>query len=69
MKPNLNKERYREILRSMSPQQKLEIVFELSDLANAAMKAGLRSRYPDLSDAQLEELYFERIKACHNQNY
>jgi hypothetical protein len=69
MKTYPNKQRYHEILRSMSPQQKLEKVFELSELANSAFKAGLMSRYPHLSEDELEQLYQEKRKACHNQNY
>jgi len=34
----------------MSPQERLEKSFELTELANAAFKAGLKSRYPRLSD-------------------
>ena len=69
MKTYPNKERYHEILRSMSPQEKIEKVFELSELANAAFKAGLKSRYPHLSEDELHELYIERRKVCHNQSY
>ena len=64
-----NKQRYHEILKSMSPQAKLEKSFELSDLANAAFKAGLKSRFPQLSEAELEQCYLEKLQACHNQNY
>jgi len=53
----------------MSPQAKLEKSFELSDLANAAFKAGLKSRFPQLSEAELEQCYLEKLQACHNQNY
>jgi len=53
----------------MSPQERLEKSFELTELANAAFKAGLKSRYPRLSDEELDRLYLTRLQACHNQNY
>ena len=69
MKTYPHKQRYHEILRNMTPQAKLEKAFELSDLANAAFRAGLKSRYPHLPEDELEQLYQEKLKACHNQNY
>ena len=69
MKTYTNKQRYHEILRGMSPQEKLEKSFELTDFANAAFKAGLVSRYPNLTEDELERLYLEKKKTWHNQNY
>ena len=69
MKAHPNKQRYLAILRSMSPQEKLEKSFELTELANAAFKAGLKNRYPQLSEYELEQLYLEKRKECHNQSY
>ena len=54
---------------NMSPQEKLEKSFELTELANAANLAGLRQRYAHLSDDELGQLYRERRIACHNQMY
>ena len=53
----------------MSPQEKLEKSFELTELSNAAFKAGLKARYPHLCEVELEQLYLEKRKACHNQTY
>jgi len=53
----------------MSAQEKLEKSFELTELANTAFKAGLKNRYPNLTEDELERLYLEKRKACHNQNY
>jgi hypothetical protein len=69
MKTYPNKERYYQILRGMSPQERLEKAFELSDLANDAFRAGLKNRYPDLSTDEFEQLYLEKLRACHNRNY
>jgi len=69
MKTYPNKQRYHEILRAMTPQQRLEKSFELTELANAAFKAGLAQRNPDLSPEELGALYVQRLIACHNQTY
>ena len=69
MKTYPNKQRYYEILRSMSPQEKLLKSFELTEMVNAANRAGLRDRNPGLSEQELEQLFLERQKACHNQIY
>jgi len=53
----------------MSPQEKLEKSFELTDMANEAFRAGLKNRYPQLTEDQLEQLYIEKKAACHNRNY
>jgi len=53
----------------MSPQEKVEKSFELTELAYSAFRAGLKSRCPHLSDDELEQLYQEKRKTCHNQNY
>ena len=69
MKTYPNKQQYHAILRRMSPQDKLLKSFELTELANAAFKTGLRNRYPELSEVELERLYREKRSACHNQSY
>ena len=69
MKTNPNKHRYHQILKAMTPQEKLMRVFELSDLANDACKAGLKDRYPSYTDEELQRLYLEERCKCHNHNY
>jgi hypothetical protein len=69
MKTYPNKQRYHNILKVMTPQEKLEKSFDLTDFSNAAFKAGLRNRYPDLTDDELEQLYLEKLRSCHNRNY
>ena len=69
MKQYPNKQRYYEILRGISPQEKLEKSFELTELANSAFKAGLQNLHPELCDAELEQLYLEKLKSRHSQSY
>ncbi len=58
-----------EIYARMSPQQKLEKVFELSEMTRELFRAGLKQRFPDLSPEELHKLYLERLALCHNQHW
>jgi hypothetical protein len=69
MKTYPNKQRYHQILKAMPPQDKLMKAFGLSDLANSAFRAGLKNRYPDLTDGELHKLYLEKRLECHNRTY
>jgi hypothetical protein len=69
MKTYPNRQRYHQILKAMSPQDRLMKAFELSELADSAFRAGLKNRYPDRSDDELRQLYLERRLKCHNHNY
>jgi hypothetical protein len=44
---------YHKILASLSPQQRLEMVFELSENVRAIAVAGLRKRHPEFTDQQI----------------
>ena len=61
--------RYLEVLRAMTPQQRLEKAFELSQMTRALLRHGLREQFPDLPESQFHQLYLERLAKCHNQNY
>ena len=60
---------YLDVLRQMTPQQRLKKAFELSDFTKRIFKQGLRDRYPRLSEEALQKLYLERLAKCHNRNY
>lgn len=68
-KPRPNHQRYLEILRSMTPGQRMEKAFELSEMAKQLFIDGLRKRHPHLSDEEFRTLLLERLAKCHNQNY
>ena len=61
--------RYIEILRNMTPQQKIDKVFELNSMADKLFKYGLRKRFPDLSKEEFNKLYKSRIEKCYNRNW
>ena len=64
-----NRSQYIEVLRRMTPQQRLAKAFELSELTKRLFKQGLRKRFPELSDEAFHRLYLERLAKCHNRNY
>ena len=60
---------YLEVLRSMTPEQKLLKVFELSKLGKDLFREGLRKRFPDATPEELHQLFLKRLEKCHNRNY
>ncbi len=60
---------YIQILRRMTPEQRLLKAFELSNLSRELFRTGLQKRFPDLTDSELKALFLERLDKCHNRNY
>lgn len=60
---------YIQVLRRMSPEQRLLKAFELSEFARELFTHGLRKRFPDLGDEEFKKLLLERLDKCHNRNY
>ena len=58
---------YIEALRRLTPEQRLLKAFELTDMSRALFRDGLRARFPQASDAELERIYLERLEKCHNR--
>lgn len=58
-----------EVLRRMTPEQKLLKVFELTEFSRQLFTEGLRKAFPDLSEEELHKLYLERLDKCHNRNW
>jgi hypothetical protein len=64
-----NHDKYLQVLRAMTPEQRLRKAFELSDFTKALFRAGLRRRFPDLPEADFQALFRRRLDLCHNRNY
>jgi hypothetical protein len=64
---NSNHPQYLEILRGMTPEDRLRKAFELSEFAKALFLHGLRRRFPDLGERELRELAHARLDKCHNR--
>jgi hypothetical protein len=68
-KPRPNHRAYLEILRAMTPEEKLRKVFELSELGKTLFLQGLRKRFPEASPEELHRIFLDRLEKCHNRNY
>jgi hypothetical protein len=64
-----NHRRYLEVLRAMTPEQRLMKAFELSAFAKALFIEGLRRRFPDATEAEFQRILLARLAKCHNRNY
>jgi hypothetical protein len=69
LKPRPNHREYILTLRRMTPGQRLEKAFELTEFSKQLFRDGLRQRFPDLSDEAFHQLYLDRLAKCHNRNY
>ena len=69
IKKNPNHELYLDVLRKMTPEQRLLKTFELSEFSKKLFIHGLRKRFPDLSDEEFKTLLLERLEKCHNRNW
>jgi hypothetical protein len=67
-KPRPNHKIYIEILRRMTAEQKLQIVFDLSETTRALFREGLRKRFPDATEEELHKIYLKRLEKCYNRN-
>ncbi|MFO0969090.1 MAG: hypothetical protein U0793_26345 [Gemmataceae bacterium] len=68
-KPQPNHARYIEIVRRMTPEEKLSKTFELSEFAKALFLQGVRNRNPGASEEEIHRMYIEGLLKCHNRNY
>lgn len=69
IKPRPNHKIYLETLKRMTPEQKVAKMFELSAIAKELFLHGLRKRFPEKTEAEIKELYLQRIAKCYNRNY
>jgi len=60
---------YINMLRRMSPEERLFKAFEISDFTKKLFVNGLRKRFPDLNDQEFKLLLMKRLDKCHNRNY
>jgi hypothetical protein len=68
-KPRPNHRQYIQALRRMTPGQRLEKAFEMSEFGKELFREGLRKRFPQLSEEAFHQLYLDRLAKCHNRNY
>jgi hypothetical protein len=61
--------KYIEILRNMTPQQKIDKIFELNKLGDDLFRTGLKKRFPNLTKEEFNKLYKSRIEKCYNRDW
>lgn len=66
-KPRPNRRLYLEALRRLTPEQRLLKAFELTELSRELLRAGLRRRYPEADEDELQRLYLERLARCRSR--
>jgi hypothetical protein len=69
LKKKPNHKIYLQVLRNMSPEERLCKAFELSEFAKQLFVYGLRKRFPHLLDKEFRKLLLKRLDKCHNRNY
>lgn len=67
-KQKSNHARYLAVPRGMTPARRLEMAFELTAMTRPLFWAGLRRRFPNLSEAKLQALYVKRQLECSNRS-
>jgi len=65
----LSRKVYIDILKKMSPEQRLLKSFELTELGYKLFFTGLKERYADLSEEEVKKIYIKKLIECHNRNY
>ena len=68
-KPQPNREKYLQILRAMTPEQRLMKTFELNDMLREMFYAAIRRAHPTASADEIERIARERRAKCFNRNY
>ena len=62
-----NRRQYVEVLRRMTPEQRVAKALELSELTHTLLRAGLRERFPDAAPEELDRLYVKRLERCRSR--
>ena len=69
IKKRPNHRLYIQVLRRMSPEQRLLKAFELSAFAKQLFVRGLHERFPNLPSEVFQKTMRKRLDKCHNKNY
>ena len=64
-----DRQRYVELVKRLTPAQRLAKAMELSELGKRSFLLGLGRRFPEMDERQLHAEHLKRIARCHNRNY
>jgi hypothetical protein len=56
-------------LQTLTPEQRLDIAFELTEFSRELFRKGLRDRFPEKTEKEIGQIFLEGIDWCHNKNY
>ena len=56
-------------LKGLTPEQRLDIAFELTEFSRELFRQGLRDRFPEKTEEAIDCIFLECIDRCHNKNY
>ena len=56
-------------LQRLTPEQRLDIAFDLTEFSRELFRQGLRDRFGEKSEEEIDRIFLERIDRCHNNNY
>lgn len=68
-KINPNHRQYLETLTKMGTEQRFVKALELSLLTKELFIIGLHKRFPNKTEAEIKEIYLQRLAKCYNRNY
>ena len=54
---------------ALTGEQRLQMSVEMSENSRRLFKDGLRKRFPDLTEDELQKEFLQRLHECHNLNY
>ncbi len=69
IKQSPNHKQYLATLNNMSAEQRLLKALELSAITRELFIRGLYKRFPDKTEAEIKEIYLQRLAKCYNRNY
>jgi hypothetical protein len=69
IKPRPNHKLYIQVLRNMTPEQRLMKAFELSEFSKRLFIHGLRRKFPDMPEPEFRRLLLSRLAKSYNRNY
>ncbi len=69
IKQSPNHKQYLATLHKMSAEQRLLKVLELSAITKELFMSGLQKRFADKTEAEIKEIYLQRLAKCYNRNY
>ena len=61
--------RYLEALDRLTPEQRLNQAFELSEMTRWLVMQGIRERFPDAPPEEHRRVLMTILDRCHNNNY